>query len=113
MTEKPKVQSSFVEATHAYEHTVHAADQPRHRLDLTEAPRWPKPRPPAAPKVGVDGAAREPETVIHHRVDSPARLGFGFGFGFAAGLWTFRALIGLIFAAALLLALWRLLSAAL
>jgi hypothetical protein len=111
MAEKSKPDTPFVAATHAYEHTVHVADQPRHRLDLTEAPRWPTPRPPAAPTAGVAGA--EPDSVVRHRVDSPARLGFGFGFGFAAGMWTFRAAMGLVAAGILLLAVWRLLSAAL
>lgn len=92
----------FSAASHAYEHAEHAGDQPQHRLDLTDSPRWPK--PPAPPARPAAGPARPDEHVVTHRVETPTRTAFKFGFGFAAGEWTFRALV--------LLAIWAVLAIA-
>lgn len=82
----------FSTASHAYEHAEHAADQPAHRLDVTDAPRWPVPTPAAPPRAAA-GPARAAEHLVTHRVENPTRSAFKFGFGFAAGIWTFRALV--------------------
>jgi hypothetical protein len=80
----------FSSASHAYEHAEHAGDRPpAHRLDVTDAPRWPA--APPGPRLG--DPARPVQHVVTHRVDSPTRSAFKFGFGFAAGEWTFRVLI--------------------
>lgn len=89
----------FSAASHAYEHAEHAGDHPAHRLDVTDAPRWPKPPPTPAAL-----SARPEERVLTHRIESPGRTAFRFGFGFAAGVWTFRALV--------LLAIWTVLAVA-
>ena len=108
MADDRETPPSFESAVHAYEHTGHAGDRPpQHRVDLTEAPRWPAAqRPPAAPLAGEGPQER----VVRHEVSSPGRLGFGFGFGFAAGVWTFRLLVTLVGVAALVLLIWQLLS---
>lgn len=92
----------FSTASHAYEHAEHAGDRPQHRIDVTDAPRWPTPPAPAARPTA--GLARPEERVVTHRVESPGRTAFTFGFGFAAGMWTFRALV--------LIAVWAILAIA-
>lgn len=93
----------FSATSHAYEHAEHAGDHPAHRVDVTDAPRWPT--PPQAPVVRPAPEHAQPEErVLTHRVESPARTAFQFGFGFAAGAWTFRALV--------LLAIWAVVALA-
>lgn len=84
----PPEPTDFSNASHAYEHAEHAADHPAHRLDVTDAPRWPaSQRPPAA-------MPPTQHIVTHtHQVESPTRSAFKLGFGFAAGVWTFRVLV--------------------
>ncbi|MBV8537986.1 MAG: hypothetical protein JO128_20480 [Alphaproteobacteria bacterium] len=88
MSDHPE-ESDFSNASHAYEHAEHAVDRAvPHRLDVTDAPRWPaNPQRPAP--------ARPIQHVVTHthRVESPTKSAFKFGFGFAAGVWTFRVLV--------------------
>lgn len=82
--------SDFSNASHAYEHAEHVADHPAHRLDVTDAPKWPAspaPRPPAAQQPTQHVVAHT------HQIESPTKSAFKFGFGFAAGVWTFRVLV--------------------
>ncbi len=82
--------SDYSNASHAYDHAEHISDHPVHRLDVTDAPKWPadaSPRPPAAQRPVQ-------HVVTHtHQVAQPTGTAFKFGFGFAAGVGAFRALV--------------------
>ena len=81
--------TDFSAASHAYEHAEHAGDRPAHRLDVTDAPKWPATSPRPASPVRPAGQA-----VTHtHRIEHPTGTAFKFGFGFAAGVGAFRVLV--------------------
>ena len=86
----PPEPSDFSNASHAYEHAEHAGDHPVHRLDVTDAPRW-----PANPSAQHPSPARPTQHVVTHthRIEQPTRTAFKFGFGFAAGVGAFRVLV--------------------
>jgi len=81
--------TDFSAASHAYEHAEHAGDRPVHRLDVTDAPKWPASPPrPASP-----GRPAEQVVTHTHRIEQPTGTAFKFGFGFAAGVGAFRVLV--------------------
>ncbi len=93
MSDRPEP-SDFSNASHAYEHAEHAGEHPVHRVDVTDAPKWPAspPRPAAAPAQHLVQHA-----VAHtHRIEKPTSTAFKFGFGFAAGVGTFRVLVFIV-----------------
>ena len=95
----------------AYQRAATMGARP-HLVDAREQPRfWRRPAGGgAAPEPSV-GAGVGGETVrVRHGIEAPLRTSFGLGLGFAAGAWTFRMLVQLVIGAALLLALWGIVS---
>ena len=105
----PPEPSDFSTASHAYEHAEHAGDHPLHRVDVTDAPRW----PPSPPRPRPADAGAPTQHVVTHRVEAPGRAGFKFGFGFALGVGTFRALVLIVIWTALAVVIGSLLMRAL
>lgn len=98
----------FAVATQAYDAALHGVDRWTHRVDtLVATPRtWPK-----AVRMNLSSAAPGLNVSrVVHEVGSPYKTSFKLGFGFTAGVWSFRAIVQLIVAAALIIAIMRLLS---
>jgi hypothetical protein len=83
-----------------------------HLVDAREQPRFWRPPVGGGTVRPAEVGARVDGATIHvkHGVEAPLRTSFGLGLGFAAGAWTFRVVVQLLFGGALLLALWGVVS---